>query len=51
VEEIWNNLQNIVYESIEGIVPHETLRKNSDPEYYNTEMKRLKPKVRKEYRR
>jgi hypothetical protein len=33
VEEIWNNLKNIVYESIEGFVPHKTLRKNSDPDY------------------
>jgi len=33
VEEIWNNLKNIVYGSIELFVPHKTLRKNSDPEY------------------
>jgi len=42
VEEIWNNLKNIVHESIECFVPHKTLRKNSDPEYYNKEIKRLK---------
>ena len=51
VEEIWNNFKNIVYESIERFVPHKTLRKNSDPEYYNTEIKQLKSKVRKEYNR
>jgi len=51
VEEIWNNIKNIVYESIERFVPHKTLRKNSDPEYYNKEIKRLKSKVRKEYNR
>ena len=51
VEEIWNNLKNIVYESIEHFVPHKTLRKNSDPKYYNKEIKRLKSKVRKEYNR
>ena len=33
VEEIWNNLKNIVYESIGRLVPHKTLRKYSDPEY------------------
>jgi len=51
VEEIWNNLKNIVYESIERFVPHKTLRKYSDPKYYNKEIKRLKSKVRKEYNR
>jgi len=51
VEEIWNNLKNIVYESTERFVPHKILRKNSDPEYYNMEIKRLKSKVRKEYNR
>jgi len=30
-------------------VPHKTLSKNSDPEYYNKEIKRLKSKVRKEH--
>jgi hypothetical protein len=39
VEEIWNNFKNIVYESIERFVPHKILGKNSDPEYYNKEMK------------
>jgi hypothetical protein len=51
VEEIWNNYKNIVYESIERFVPHKILRKNSDPEYYNKEIKRLKSKVRKAYNR
>jgi len=51
VEEIWNNLKNMVYESIERFVSHKTLRKNSDPEYYNKEIKRLKSKVRKAYNR
>ena len=48
VEEIWNNLKNIIYESIEQFVRNKTLRKISDPEYYNKEIKRLKSKVRKE---
>ena len=43
--------QNIVYECIESFVPSKTLRKNSDPEYYNKEIKRLKSKVRKAYNR
>jgi len=51
VEEIWNNFKNIVYESIERFVPHKTLRKNSDPEYYNKEIKQSKSKVRKAYNR
>jgi len=51
VQEIWNNLKNIGYESKERIVPHKTLRKNSYPEYYNKEIKRLESKVRKEYNR
>jgi DNA-directed RNA polymerase alpha subunit len=51
VEEIWNNFKNILYEYIEGFVPHKILRKISDPEYYNNEIKRLKSKVRKAYNR
>ena len=47
IDEIWNNFKEIVYESIELFVPHKMLRKNSDPEYYNKEIKRLKSKVRK----
>jgi len=39
VEEIWNNFKNIVYESIERFVPYKTIRKNSDPEYYNKDIK------------
>ena len=46
-----NNLKNIVCESLERFVPHKILRKNSDPEYYNKEIKRLKSKVRKAYKR
>jgi hypothetical protein len=52
VEEIWNNYNNnIVYEIIERFVPHKILRKISDPEYYNKEIKRLKSKVREAYNR
>jgi hypothetical protein len=42
VEEIWNNFKNLVYECIERFAPRKILRKNSDPEYYNKEIKRLK---------
>jgi len=38
-------------ESLKRFVPHKILRKNSDPEYYNKEIKRLKSKVRKAYNR
>jgi DNA-directed RNA polymerase alpha subunit len=51
VEEIWNNFKNILYECIEHFVPPKILRKNSDPEYYNKEIKRLKSKVRNAYNR
>ena len=51
VEEIWTNFKGIVFESIERFVPHKILRKNTDPEYYNKEVKRLKSKVRKAYNR
>jgi hypothetical protein len=50
-DEIWNNFKNILYECTERFVPHKILRKNSDPEYYNKEIKRLKSKVRKAYNR
>jgi len=51
VEEMWNKFKNIVYECIEPFVPRKMLRKNSDPEYYDNEIKRLKSKVKKAYNR
>ena len=51
VEEIWNNFKEIVFESIERLVPHKILSKNPDPEYCRKELKRLKVKVRKAYNR
>jgi len=51
VEDIWSNFKNIVYECIECSVPRKILRNNSDPEYYNKEIKRLKSQVRKAYNR
>jgi len=51
MEEKRNNLKNIVYECIERFVPCKILRKNSDPEYYNKEIKRSKSKARKAYNR
>jgi hypothetical protein len=47
VEEIWKNLKNIVHKCIERFVPRKILRKISDPEYYNKEIKRLNSKVTK----
>jgi hypothetical protein len=44
-------MNNPVYESIERFVPHKILGKNSDPEYYNKEIKRLNLKFRKAYNR
>jgi hypothetical protein len=49
VEDVWNNFKNIILESIERFVPYKILRTNSDPEYYNREVKKLKLKVRKAY--
>jgi hypothetical protein len=49
VEELWNNFKNILHESVERFVPHKILRKISDPEYYNKDIKRLKAKVIKAY--
>ena len=40
-----------MYENIERYVPHKILKKNSDHEYYNKEIKRLKSKVIKAYDR
>jgi hypothetical protein len=37
VEEMWKNIKEIVYESIESFVPHKLLRENPDPECYNGE--------------
>ena len=51
MEEIRNNFKNIVYEIIELFVPCKIFRKNSDPEYYNKEIKWLKSRVRKTYNR
>ena len=50
-EQIWNNFKNIVHESVECFVPHKRLKINSDPEYYNKDIKQLKAKVRKVYNR
>jgi hypothetical protein len=51
VEEIWKSFKETVYASIYLFVPHKILRKNPDPEYYNKEVKRLKVKVRRVYKR
>ena len=44
VEQIWNNFKNIVHVSVECFVPHKILKINSDPEYHNKDIKRLKAK-------
>jgi hypothetical protein len=48
-EKIWKLFKEIVFESIDRFVPHKSLSKNSDSEYYNKEVKRLKLKVRRVY--
>ena len=50
VEEIWEYFKDIVFEGIERCVPHKILKPNPDPEY-NKEVKRLKVKVRRAYKR
>jgi hypothetical protein len=37
-------LRRAEHQSIERFIPHKILRKNSDPEYYNKEFKKLKAK-------
>ena len=51
VEDIWNKFKDIIFEGVERFVPHKTLKRNPDPEYYNREVKRLKVKVRRAYNR
>ena len=51
MEEIWENYENVILEGINRYVPHKTVSKNPDPEYYNKEVKWLKVKVRKMYNR
>jgi hypothetical protein len=51
VEDIWKNFKDIVFEGIKSSVPKKNLKQNSDPEYYNKEVKRLKIKVRRAYNR
>jgi len=49
VQEIWNNIKNIVYQCIGTFFSREILRKKSDFEYYNKEIKRLESKGSKAY--
>jgi hypothetical protein len=51
VEEVWINFKAILHKGIEKFVLHKMLRKNSNTEYYNREVKCLKAKVRKAYNR
>ena len=47
MHEILKRFKEIVFKYIERFVSHKILRKNSDPEYYNTEVKLLTVKVRR----
>jgi hypothetical protein len=51
IEEVWTNFKAIPLQGIERFVPHKMPRKNSNPEYYNKEVKHLNVKVRKAYNR
>lgn len=44
---IWENFKEIFFKRIERFVPHKIIKKSPGPEYYNTEMIRLKVKVRR----
>jgi hypothetical protein len=46
VEEVWTSFKNTILESIGRFIPQKILRKNSDPECYYKEVKKLKLKVR-----
>ena len=39
VEDIWKNFKDIVFVGIKSFFPHKNLKQNSDPEYYNKEVK------------
>ena len=41
VKQIWNNFKNIVHESVERFLSYKTLKINSDPEYYNKDVRRV----------
>jgi len=49
MDKIWKCFKEIVFKSIDRFIPHKTLRKYPDPEYYNKEVKWLKAKVRRVY--
>jgi hypothetical protein len=52
VEYIWKNYgKKTVFEGIKSFVPQKNLKQNSDPDYYNKEVKRLKINVRRVYNR
>jgi hypothetical protein len=51
VEDIWKNFKDIIFVGIKRYFPHKNLKQNSDPEYHNKEVKRLKIKVRRAYNR
>lgn len=47
VDEIWQSFKRIVLYCLEKFVPTKVIKPNSDPEYYNAEIRRLKRKVGK----
>jgi hypothetical protein len=47
VEDVWNNFKKIIFQRIERFIPHKLLRKNSDPDYYNKDVKWFKFKGQK----
>jgi hypothetical protein len=49
VEDIWKGFKDIIFEGVNTFVPQKVLKQNSDPEYYNKEVKRLKARVRRAY--
>lgn len=49
VNKKWDMYKNLMQEIAEEFIPSKTISENSDPEYYNKEVKALKKKVRQAY--
>ncbi len=49
MDEIWKAFKNILDNALQTFVPCKFLKSNSDPEYYNAKIRRMKRKTRKAF--
>lgn len=49
MEIIWKNFKQILGEARQRFIPFKTVKRNSDPEYYNAKIRRMKRKMRRAY--